>query len=256
MPFMCRLGMHSWSGCKCLSCGKTRDEGHDFHRDCEECSRCGKTRENAHDWDNGGGHCKCCVCGKVRDKNHNWHDDCERCSRCHSTRQNAHDWNGCECKACRKRRDIGHAWDGSVCRICNEVKSGLRLSPASIRIPFWPTSRHVQIAAEIQCGNANGEAKYKRCEQRIRMSFRPDEVGSRSSGGSDSTVYRWSWTVKEKGQMDSTIRQLLEYLQEYDLLRETTVTMESCIIQSGYAEDGNGRSVLDEKSVVVWRYSA
>lgn len=44
MGFKCTFGMHDWDGCKCTSCGKTRDEVHDWSKDCEKCSKCGAMR--------------------------------------------------------------------------------------------------------------------------------------------------------------------------------------------------------------------
>ncbi len=32
---------HKWNGCKCLSCGQTRDEAHDWSEGYEKCVRCG-----------------------------------------------------------------------------------------------------------------------------------------------------------------------------------------------------------------------
>ena len=48
--------VHDWDGCKCQTCGETRDTGHDW--DGCICKACGK--EN-HDWDG----CVCKNCGKI-----------------------------------------------------------------------------------------------------------------------------------------------------------------------------------------------
>ncbi len=59
MFFLCKLGLHRWQGCKCVSCGQTRAAGHDWSRDCGVCARCGyKLPFNAHHWK--GNSCKCC----------------------------------------------------------------------------------------------------------------------------------------------------------------------------------------------------
>jgi len=79
MNLKCVIGMHEWSGCKCSTCGKTRDEGHDWVRDCEKCAKCGNVRASAHTW-NG---CKCSTCGETRDKGHDWGQDL-KCARCGS----------------------------------------------------------------------------------------------------------------------------------------------------------------------------
>jgi hypothetical protein len=60
MNIKCILGFHKWEGCKCSACGKTRDQDHDWSKDCEKCARCGASRANNHQW-NG---CKCSACGK------------------------------------------------------------------------------------------------------------------------------------------------------------------------------------------------
>lgn len=56
MSIKCIFGYHTWNGCKCNICGKSRDEQHDW---------------------NG---CKCSKCGKIRDWHHNWGD--ENCQIC------------------------------------------------------------------------------------------------------------------------------------------------------------------------------
>ena len=91
MAFKCKIGLHSWNGCICSDCGKTRDEQHDWSKDCEKCSKCGKTRYNQHDYSKD---CEqCSRCGKSRDNQHNWGKDCEKCSICGKTRENKHDWS-------------------------------------------------------------------------------------------------------------------------------------------------------------------
>lgn len=49
---------HDWDGCKCIKCGRTRDEGHLF--DGCNCKRCGKA---VHNWNDIGA---CLVCGTSR----------------------------------------------------------------------------------------------------------------------------------------------------------------------------------------------
>lgn len=58
MSLKCKLGLHSWDGCKCSDCDLIRDEQHDWKG------------------------CKCAGCGKERYKNHNWSDDGEKCIEC------------------------------------------------------------------------------------------------------------------------------------------------------------------------------
>jgi hypothetical protein len=62
MHLKCYVNFHEWDGCKCLRCGKYRDEGHDWSQDCDKCTKCGKTRSDRHSWDG----YKCTSCGKTR----------------------------------------------------------------------------------------------------------------------------------------------------------------------------------------------
>src|SRR5271165_975228 len=82
MNLKCVIGMHEWNGCECSTCGKTRDEGHDWGRNCEKCASCGTVRSGAHDWSK----------------------NCEKCARCAKTRVGAHDWNenSGKCTGCGK----------------------------------------------------------------------------------------------------------------------------------------------------------
>ena len=100
MTFYCKIGLHSWNGCKCTKCSKVRNEEHDWSRDCDKCSKCGQKRKDQHDW-NG---CKCNNCGKIRDEQHDWSSDCE------------------ECSICSKKRIITHTWDSDL-HLC--VKCGI-----------------------------------------------------------------------------------------------------------------------------------
>ncbi len=104
MNFKCILSFHKWDGCKCSACGKTRDEGHDWSKDCETCAKCHKTKTAAHVWSG----CKCSTCGKTRDEGHKW-DGC-KCSTCGKTRDEGHKWDGCKCSTCGKTRNEGHEW--------------------------------------------------------------------------------------------------------------------------------------------------
>jgi len=64
MHLKCLLSLHEWNGCKCTACGKTRDDGHDWSKDCEKCAQCGLSRENV----NKGLACKCLMCSRSVDK--------------------------------------------------------------------------------------------------------------------------------------------------------------------------------------------
>jgi len=76
--FKCELGFHSWLGCKCRTCRRIRDIGHDYSQDCEKCNNCGNTRHNAHCWT----------------------FDCAKCSNCGKTRASAHSWKNGVCSKC------------------------------------------------------------------------------------------------------------------------------------------------------------
>ena len=41
MAFKCKIGFHTWNGCKCTDCGKTRDEQHEWSKDNKKCLKCG-----------------------------------------------------------------------------------------------------------------------------------------------------------------------------------------------------------------------
>ena len=91
MKLTCLFG-HTWNGCKCEKCGKTRDENHDWNG-CK-CRICGKTRDEHHDW-NG---CICRTCGKTRDKQHDfkYKNSCGKCMgicrRCGKEEFTTHDY--------------------------------------------------------------------------------------------------------------------------------------------------------------------
>ena len=75
MNIICNFGFHKWEGCKCTACGKTRDQEHDWGKNCEKCAKCEKVRQNAHEWND----CKCAKCPKER---HEWRDGaCIKCGK-------------------------------------------------------------------------------------------------------------------------------------------------------------------------------
>jgi hypothetical protein len=63
MAFKCKIGLHSWNGCKCSDCEKTRDEQHDWNG-CK-CTKCSKIRDEQHDFSKNSEECSCC--GKTRE---------------------------------------------------------------------------------------------------------------------------------------------------------------------------------------------
>lgn len=90
MGIKCIFG-HRWDGCKCSTCGQTRDEGHNWAKDCETCAICGMTRDGAHDWTK----------------------DCEKCARCGATRKDAHKWDDAKCSQCGKHTQYYYAMIGT-----------------------------------------------------------------------------------------------------------------------------------------------
>ncbi len=46
MSLKCYFGIHSWIGCKCIKCGKTRNEQHIYWKDSDICRRCGKIKND------------------------------------------------------------------------------------------------------------------------------------------------------------------------------------------------------------------
>ena len=110
MNLKCLMSSHVWDGCKCTRCGKTRDEGHDWSKDCEKCAWCGFARSDKHDWSKD---CeKCTRCGSSRSGAHDWSKDCEKCTKCFTTRHNAHDWSKNyeqQCAQCGKTRSYREA---------------------------------------------------------------------------------------------------------------------------------------------------
>jgi uncharacterized protein (TIGR02145 family) len=98
MSFKCKIGFHSWDGCKCSSCGKLRNELHDLSKDCGLCARCGKDMGDQHNWSQD---CdKCSNCGKTRENQHAWSKDCEKCSKCGKIRNGQHQMVSGICQIC------------------------------------------------------------------------------------------------------------------------------------------------------------
>jgi hypothetical protein len=108
MSFKCKIGLHSWNGCKCRKCEKTKDDNHSWKKDdCSICTICGKVKEENHSWKNN--NCSLCAkCGKVKLENHSW-NGC-KCTKCGKVKNENHSWDGCKCTKCGRRRDEEHSW--------------------------------------------------------------------------------------------------------------------------------------------------
>jgi uncharacterized protein (TIGR02145 family) len=138
MSFKCKIGIHSWDGCKCSICGKIRNAKHDLSADCSKCSRCGKIfNEDQHDWSED---CdKCAKCGKTRENQHLWLKDCEKCSKCGKIRSNKHLLSDGICQVC------GHGTfhdesDGSIHKIIkigDQIIMAENLAKKPARGSFW-----------------------------------------------------------------------------------------------------------------------
>ena len=132
MTFKCKIGLHSWDGCKCSECGKTRDEQHEWSMDCEECSKCYTTRESQHSW-NG---CLCEKCKKIRSEQHDWSKDCCKCSKCGTeSESNEHDFTK-DCQTCskcgttfEKMWGFGHQWESNCekCSVCGKSRKNIHV---------------------------------------------------------------------------------------------------------------------------------
>lgn len=73
---LCKIGVHSWQGCRCKVCEKTRDQNHSW-TGCR-CQSCSARRDLEHDWDG----CKCSRCFAKREQEHRWKEFiCARCRR-------------------------------------------------------------------------------------------------------------------------------------------------------------------------------
>jgi len=122
MNLKCFLGLHTWDRCKCQTCGRVRDQEHNWSTDCEKCTTCGTTRLNAHRW--GVQDCdKCGTCGTTRSNAHDWSKDCEKCAKCGRASVREHRWSGCKCAGCAKTRDREHNWSKGYdkCAACRAV---------------------------------------------------------------------------------------------------------------------------------------
>jgi hypothetical protein len=128
---------HLWDGCKCIRCYMTRNEGHDWSKDCERRATCSKVRESGYSWISK----RCLSCQKY-DDGHDWSMDCDKCANCGLARQNVHKWDGCatcgktrdgehdwsknceKCSKCGKTRNKGHDWqiDCERCDTCGTVR--------------------------------------------------------------------------------------------------------------------------------------
>lgn len=98
MSVKCSIGVHDWSGCTCLECGKIRNSHHDLAKDCEKCEKCGQEFEDEHNWSKD---CeKCSACGKTRAAAHHWLNNCEKCSTCGQTRKDIHKMVDGMCSLC------------------------------------------------------------------------------------------------------------------------------------------------------------
>jgi hypothetical protein len=83
----CKVGNHSWIGCKCSQCGLFRNEQHDLDDNCK-CLICG---QELHTWDG----CKCTRCSKVVHNRYHAY----KCSNCGTVTESPYHWNCTKCNA-------------------------------------------------------------------------------------------------------------------------------------------------------------
>jgi len=128
MNISCLFG-HKWKGCKCIKCGKKRDENHDWSKNCEECSVCGQKSSNIHNLIN----CKCTKCGKTQ---HSWSkDDCGKCTVCGGIRSGSHKWNDNVCSICgQKKKNLINA-------VIEPVRTDQLTQPKTKAIPDSTTKK-------------------------------------------------------------------------------------------------------------------
>jgi uncharacterized protein (TIGR02145 family) len=144
MSFKCKIGLHSWDGCKCSECGTIRDSGHDVKVDCGKCAKCGKVfAEDQHNWSED---CeKCSVCGKTAEYQHSWMKDCEKCSKCGKIRSNIHHLVDGICQVC------GHGTfhddsDGTIYKIKkigDQIIMAENLAKQPKKGNFWPYDDYI-----------------------------------------------------------------------------------------------------------------
>jgi uncharacterized protein (TIGR02145 family) len=138
MSFKCNVGLHTWDGCKCSICSKTRDAEHDISTDCGKCSRCGKIfTGDQHNWS---ADCeKCTACGKTRENQHSWLKDCEKCLKCSKVRLNMHRFSDGICQVCGQGTFHDES-DGSINKIMkigDQVIMAENLSKTPAKGNFW-----------------------------------------------------------------------------------------------------------------------
>lgn len=93
MSLRCMFG-HDWQGCLCSGCGKARDTGHDWGRDCQKCCKCGAAGEGPHDWIAEADRCARCGTRLVDANFQRWKStlDAERFVTIFSKGWNHNDW--------------------------------------------------------------------------------------------------------------------------------------------------------------------
>ena len=107
MKALCILGLHSWDGCTCMTCGRHRASGHAWIDGGRPASLTRTKSELL---------TRVAACGEL-------------CGRCYTRRfvpESDHLWNECGvCLRCGKRREVGdehHHWGDCACTRCGQPR--------------------------------------------------------------------------------------------------------------------------------------
>ncbi len=116
MSLMCFFGLHVWQGCKCLKCGKNRNEEHDYYSGCK-CRHCGLL--------------------DVKSMKHDW-DDTLHCSQC-----------GLEWGRCPNGHGLLRSWEGRLrCWSCGWQQPGFPPAKPQ-RCDFCGETSHCAVDSEV-----------------------------------------------------------------------------------------------------------
>lgn len=125
----CLFG-HKWDGCKCIKCGKLRNENHDWNLCAGKCKKCGRSCNVEHDWEG----CKCKNCGEKDTSfkaQHNFLsisgkcvNVCSVCGKEDASYNAQHTYQlipgKCEeeCTVCGETQKIKHSYNNGKCTRC------------------------------------------------------------------------------------------------------------------------------------------
>jgi hypothetical protein len=185
MSFKCKIGLHSWRGCK--------------------CSKCNKIRDTHHDWDG----CKCATCGTTRDEQHDWNHNCTECSKCKKERTKLHTWEGCHCTLCDETNHSWIEWESCICSVCGEKQ---------------PHHWDEEIKKCINCGKISGISRniinYEFLKIYCEYDWHPSLVESCSEKTAKILKEKYGVTLKKSEIRDYNLSKLIQdfnYLNKPDI---------------------------------------